>query len=178
MRLSFRLGLIAVVLLGAGSVAAALIVRSNEDDHFHELQRDEAAALGPPGAGGRAALGRRARHRRGLLPGRGALQPPPVRVVGSSLLRRGALTATAYLQRVHGRRTARFERQPRLPDLRTRPRRAAARRPRRPEYFPVTYVVAEQPGKAPLGFDIGSDPERGPLLRRARDTRQAGGDRR
>ena len=40
----------------------------------------------------------------------------------------------------------------------------------RPEYFPVAYAVAEQQGKAPLGFDIASDPTRGPFLLRARDS--------
>ena len=57
--------------------------------------------------------------------------------------------------------------------------RSGRARPRpRPAYFPVTYAVAEQRPKSPLGFDVGHDPERGPYLRRARDTRQAGGDAR
>ena len=42
MRRSFYLGLVAVALVAAGSVLAALIVRSNEVDHFHALQQDEA----------------------------------------------------------------------------------------------------------------------------------------
>ena len=41
-RRSFYLGLVAVALVAAGSVLAALLVRSNEIDHFHALQQDEA----------------------------------------------------------------------------------------------------------------------------------------
>src|SRR3954452_18417843 len=42
MRRSFYLGLVAVALVAAGSIVLALLVRSNEVDHFHVLQRDAA----------------------------------------------------------------------------------------------------------------------------------------
>ena len=98
MRLSFRLGMIAVILLGAGSVVVALLVRANEDDHFHKLQRDEA-------------LARRARREAiaqlsvgeldtaaAFYQAEGDISRREFEVVGSSLLRRGALTATAYVR--------------------------------------------------------------------------------
>ncbi|MFI5027450.1 MAG: diguanylate cyclase domain-containing protein [Solirubrobacterales bacterium] len=170
MRLSFRLGLIAVLLLGAGSVAAALLVRDNEEDHFHRTQHDEAlrsahqaqaVALLSVGELDTAAAffqadGRFSRHQ--------------FEIVGRSLLRRGALTATAYLQRVTAGERRGFERSHGFSVF----ERGAGGRPKpankRPEYFPVTYVVAEQNGQTPLGYDVGSDPDRGPYLRRARDS--------
>ena len=59
MRRSFYLGLVAVALVALGSVATALLIRSNEVDHFHTQQTDEAGTQREiePGPGGREALG-------------------------------------------------------------------------------------------------------------------------
>src|SRR5262249_18003705 len=40
-------------------------------------------------------------------------------------------------------------------------------------YYPATYAVAEQRHPPAAGYDVGHDPERGPALRRARDTGRA-----
>jgi diguanylate cyclase (GGDEF)-like protein len=170
MRLRFTLGLIAVVLLAAGSVLAALVVRSNEEDHFHSIQGDEAIRSARQAqAVAQLSVGELATAS-AFFQAEGHINRHQFDVVGTSLLSRGALTATAYLQRVRGSERAAFERSHGFPIIERgslgNPRRAS----RRPEYFPVTYVVAEQAGKAPLGYDIGSDPERGPFLRRAGDT--------
>jgi diguanylate cyclase (GGDEF)-like protein len=170
MRLSFRLGLIVVILLAAGSVIAALLVRANEEDHFDKTQRDEAlrsarqanaVALLSVGELDTAAA---------FFQAEGHFNRHEFDVVGNSLLRRGALTATAYLQRVRDSERREFERRHGFPII----DRGAPGRPQpagdRAVYYPVAYAVAEQQPKAPLGFDVGHDPARGPYLRRARDS--------
>jgi diguanylate cyclase (GGDEF)-like protein len=169
MRLRFTLGLLAVILLAAGSVFAALLVRSHEDDHFHATQQAEALRSARQAqAVAQLSVGELATAS-AFFQAEDNFNRHEFQIIGSSLLRRGALTATAYLQRVRGSERARFEATRGFPIVelgRGGPRRAA----RRAEYFPVAYAVAEQAGKAPLGYDLGSDPERGPTLLRARDT--------
>jgi diguanylate cyclase (GGDEF)-like protein len=172
MRLSFRIGLLVVVLLGAGSIAAALLVRANEESHFHRLQRDEAeraarqaqaVALLSVGELNTAAA---------FVQAEGGVRKHQFDVVGSSLLRRGTLTATAWLQKVtHSERPA-YERSHGFPILDRSPQGLVAAADR-PVYYPATYAVSEQPHPSPNGYDVGHDPERGPVLRRAVDTGRA-----
>jgi diguanylate cyclase (GGDEF)-like protein len=169
MRRSFSLGLIAVALIAAGSVLTALLVRSNEVDHFHASQDEEALrsarqaeAVAQLSVGELATAG-------AFFQAEENFSRHEFDVVGTSLLRHGALTATAFLQQVRASERAEYERRHGFAIIdrtSTGPRRAAER----PVYFPVTYAVAEQQPKAPLGFDVGFDPERGPYLRRARDS--------
>jgi diguanylate cyclase (GGDEF)-like protein len=171
MRLRFALGLIAVTLLAAGSVFAALLVRSNEDDHFEAMQHDEALRSAHQAeAVAQLSVGELAAASAFFQADDGHFNRHQFQVVGTSLLRRGALTATAYVQRVRQPDRAGFEAQHGFPIIERGPDGGPRRASRRPEYFPVAYVVAEQPGKAPLGYDIGADPERGPVMRQARDS--------
>jgi diguanylate cyclase (GGDEF)-like protein len=169
MRLRFALGLIAVILLAAGSVVAALIVRSNEEGHFDELQREEAhrsarqaAAVAQLSVGELASAA-------AFFQAEGSFNRHEFEAVGNSLLSRGALTATAYLQRVRGPERASFEAAHGFQIFERGPTGLPRRAANRPEYFPVAYAVAEQGAKSPFGFDVASDPERGPYLLRARD---------
>ena len=96
------------------------------------------------------------------------LSPREFEVVGESLLRRGALTATAYIEEVDRHERDDYERRNGFPITErglTGPRPADAR----PVYYPVTHAVAEQQGSAPVGYDVASDPSRGPYLDAARD---------
>jgi diguanylate cyclase (GGDEF)-like protein len=170
MRLRFTLGLLAVILLAAGSVLAAVLVRAHEEDHFHATQRDEALRSARQAqAVAQLSVGELATAT-AFFQAEGHFDRHEFEIVGHSLLSRGALTATAYLQRVRGAERSRYEATHGIQIVERDP--AGGPRPARakPEYFPVTYVAAEQPGKPPLGFDIGSDPERGPALLHARDT--------
>ena len=165
MRLRFALGLIAVILLAAGSVVTALIVRSNEEGHFDELQREEAhrsarqaAAVAQLSVGELASAA-------AFFQAEGSFNRHEFEAVGNSLLSRGALTATAYLQRVRGPERASFEAAHGVQIFERGPAGLPRRAVNRPEYFPVAYAVAEQGAKSPFGFDVASDPERGPYLR-------------
>jgi diguanylate cyclase (GGDEF)-like protein len=167
-RRSFYLGLVAVALVAAGSVLMALLVRSNEVDHFHTLQRDEALrsarqaeAMADLSVGELTTAA--AFFRAGGRPTRHQFE-----VVGNSLLRRGALTGTAFLQQVRAAQRDEYEDRHGFAIVDRGPS-GPVRAAERPVYYPVTYAVAEQQPKAPLGFDVGFDRERGPYLRRARD---------
>jgi diguanylate cyclase (GGDEF)-like protein len=168
MRLRFGLGLFAVVLVAAGWVVMALLVRSNEVDHLHTLQQDEALRSARQAeAVAQLSVGELATAV-AFFQANENLNRHQFQVVGNSLLRRGALTATAYIERVRRPERAAYELRHGFPivekgELPLRPRRATER----PVYYPVTYVVAERQGQAPLGFDIGSDPERGSAMKRA-----------
>ena len=110
MRFRFALGLAAVLIIAAGSVLTALIVRSNEIDHFHKVQSDEAlrsarqaqtVALLSVGELDTAAA---------FFQAEGHFDRHQFEIVGNSLLQGGALTATAYLQQVRRSERAEFER--------------------------------------------------------------------
>ncbi len=170
MRLRFALGLMAVIVLGVGSVIAALTVRSNELEHFQATQNDEAmrsahqaVALAQLSVGELTTAS-------AFFQAEGTFNRHEFDVVGASLLRRGALTATAYVQRVRRSERAAFERSHGFPIVERGPLGRPQRAGVRPEYFPVVYAVAEHPGQVPRGYDIGSDPLRMPPLMHARDT--------
>jgi diguanylate cyclase (GGDEF)-like protein len=170
MRLRLVLGFIAVVLLAAGSVAAALVVRDTEDDHFHATQRDEARrSASQAEAVAQLSVGELATAT-AFFQAERRFSRHEFEIVGSSLLRRGALTATAYLERVRAPERRAYEASRGIRIVERSPAGGPRPAARRAEYFPVTYVAAEQPGQAPLGYDIGSDPTRGPALLRARDS--------
>ena len=166
MRFRFALSVIAVILVAAGSIVAALLIRANEEEHADRLQRDtveraaeqaETVALLSVGELASAAA---------FFQAEADLNRDEFDVIGNSLLRRGALTGTAYIPKVLHAERAEFERSFGFPIVERGlggPRVADVR----PVYFPVAYAVAERQGRAPLGFDIAADPERGPYLRRA-----------
>jgi diguanylate cyclase (GGDEF)-like protein len=168
-RRSFYLGLFAVALVAVGSVLAAVLVRSHEVDHFHALQKDEAlrsarqaeavADLSVGELAAAAAFFQAEEH----------FSRHEFEIVANSLLRRGALTGTAFLQNVRGPERAAYERRHGFAIIDRSPAGPHAAPPR-PAYFPVTYAVAEQQPRAPFGFDVGHDPDRGPYLSLARDT--------
>jgi diguanylate cyclase (GGDEF)-like protein len=170
MRFRFALGLAAVLVIAAGSVLTALIVRSNEIDHFHRVQRDEALRSARQAqAVAQLSVGE-LDTAAAFFQAEGNLDRHQFEIVGNSLLRRGALTATAYLRQVRGSERAEFERERGFPIIDRGPGGRPQRAGPRPLYYPVVYAVAEQQPKAPLGFDVGNDPDRGPYLQQARDS--------
>jgi diguanylate cyclase len=170
MRLRFWIGLIAVLLIAAGSVAAALIVHADDNADFHQRQRDEAT---------RAA--RQAEAVAGLSVGQlssaaafyqaeGAFSQHEFDILARPLLHQDVLNATAFIERVPAAERARFERARHIEIIERGPSGHLQRAGERPVYFPLSYVISKRDASQALGFDLGSDPDRAPFLHRARDT--------
>jgi diguanylate cyclase (GGDEF)-like protein len=169
MRLRFWLGLAAVLAIAAGSVAAALIVRSKEDASFDRMQREEASRSAHQAEALAALSVGKLESAAAFYRVAGSLDRHRFDTVADSLLRTGALAATAFIQPVRLSERARYERNRGYPITERAPlglRRAG----RRPLYFPLDFVAARHlPVTPPLGYDVGSDSARGSFLLRARD---------
>ena len=171
-RIRFWAGIAAVVAIAVGSVVAAVLVYENDHRDFHNMQRDEAMRAAHQ-AESVAALSI------GELSGAAAFvqaEHKPTKhefsVIGQSLLREGVLNAAAYLPRVPDSERAGYERAQGHPIIERIGGIGGGLRPaaKRPVYFPLTYVTTYEGPLRALGYDLGSDPERAPFLRRARDT--------
>ncbi len=172
MRLRFWVGLTAVLLIAAGSVAAAAIVYVDDRADFDRMQEEEAArAARQAEAVAALSIGQLA-SAAAFFQAEGKFTEHEFDVIAEPLLEIGALSGTAYLQRVPGSERVDFERRHGAPIHEmgdSGPRRAE----RRAEYFPIVYAVSERGTLAPVGYDLGGDPNREPFLRRARDLGKA-----
>ncbi len=172
MRLRFWVGLSAVLLIAAGSVAAAAIVYVDDRADFHQMQEDDALRSARQAeAVAELSIGQLA-SAAAFFQAEGSFTEHEFDVIAEPLLEQGALSGTAYLQRVPDSQRAAFEERHGAPIHEMRddgPHRAV----RRPEYFPIVYVVSERGTIAPVGYDLGGDPKRTPFLRRARDRGEA-----
>jgi diguanylate cyclase (GGDEF)-like protein len=170
-RRRFWLGMIAVTLVAIGSVAAAALVYVDDDNDFHEMQREEAT---------------RAAHQMEAVAGLSVdqldsaaaffkaeddLSRHEFQVYGHSLIDQGALTGAAFIPRVTAASRERFERSHGLPILERTGILDFRRSRERAEYFPITYVAAErEERRRALGYDLSRDPNRSRYLEHARDT--------
>ena len=171
MRLRFWLGFAVVAAIAIGSISVALVVHERESDNFEGRQHAEAV---------------RAAHQTEALAGlsvgqlssaaafyqaEGHFSRHEFEVVAGSLLRPGALVATAFIGSVPQSRRASFERAHGYPILERGPLGNLRRAGTRSQYFPIVYVAANgltvQP---PIGYDVGSDALRGAYLLKARDS--------
>jgi len=168
MRLRFWIGLAAVLLIAAGSVAAALIVSADDAADFHEGQRDQAArAAHQAESVASLSIGQLA-SAAAFFQAEDSFTRHEFGIISEPLLEEGALSAAAFVQRVPDSERAAFERRHGVPIFEPSadgPRRARTR----PVYFPVVYAVSDLGTVSPVGYDLGADPERSPFLRRARD---------
>ncbi|MDX6608324.1 MAG: hypothetical protein QOF85_249 [Solirubrobacterales bacterium] len=170
MRLRFWLGFAVVIAIAIGSIAVALVVHEREHDNFETRQRSEATraahqaeALAGLSVGqlSSAAAFYRAERR---------FSRHEFEVVAGSLLRPGALVATALIGSVPAGKRAHFERTHGYPILERGPLGNLVRAHARNHYFPLIYAAAAGLNlQLPAGYDIGSDSRRGPYLQRARD---------
>jgi diguanylate cyclase (GGDEF)-like protein len=171
MRRRFWLGILAVTLIGVGSVVAAAMVYVDDRNDFERMQREEAS---------------RAAHQMEAVAGLSVdqltsaaaffraeddLSRHEFQVYGRSLVRQGALNGAVFIPRVPASKRERYERMHGIEILeRTGPLSFRRSKPRA-AYFPITYVAAErEERRRALGYDLGQDPERGKYLYRARDT--------
>jgi diguanylate cyclase (GGDEF)-like protein len=89
-------------------------------------------------------------------------------VVARPLLAHGALSGTAFIQRLPDPARAGFERRHGAPVFESTPDGPRKARTR-PVYYPIVYAVSGLGSATPVGYDLGADPRRAPFLRRARD---------
>jgi diguanylate cyclase (GGDEF)-like protein len=168
MRLRFWIGLAAVLLIAAGSVTAALIVHADDSADFHVSQRDEAVrAAHQAESVASLSIGQLA-SAAAFFQAEGDFNKHEFDVVAKPLLREGALSGTVFVQRLPNAERASFERRhgaPVFEGTMDGPRKARSR----PVYYPIVYGVSRLGNASPIGYDLGSDPERAPFLLRARD---------
>jgi diguanylate cyclase (GGDEF)-like protein len=171
MRIRFLLGFGLVAAIAIGSIALALVVHVRERDSFEMRQRDEAIraahqaeALAALSVGqlASAAAFYRAEDR---------FNRHEFNVIAGSLLKPGALAATAFVESVPRAARARFERRHGFPIRERGPLGELRRAGNRPHYYPLTYLAASSlTVLPPLGYDLGSDALRGAYLLRAQNT--------
>jgi diguanylate cyclase (GGDEF)-like protein len=172
MRLRFWIGFTAVLLIAAGSAAAAAIVHLDDKADFHRLQRDEAIRSAHQAqAVASLSIGQLA-SAAAFFKAEGTFSKHEFDVIAEPLLAHGALSGTAFVQRVPDFQRPAFERRHGVPIFEPGPDGPHPAR-ERATYYPIVYAVSNLGAVAPVGYDLGGDPERAPFLRRARDRGEA-----
>jgi diguanylate cyclase (GGDEF)-like protein len=171
MRFRFWLGFAVVAAIAVGSIAVALVVHGRESDSFKTRQRGEALRAAHQTEALAALSVGQLSSASAFYQAEGHFSHHEFNVVADSLLRPGALRATAFIASVSAAQRAGFERRHGIQIVERGPlgnfRRAGARS----HYFPILYVAARGlTVQAPIGYDVGSDNLRGAYLLRARDS--------
>jgi diguanylate cyclase (GGDEF)-like protein len=172
MRLRLWISFAAVFLIAAGSVVAGLVVYNRDDSDFHRMQREEASrAARQAESVANFSVGELS-NAATFFQVEGNLNRHEFDVIARSLLDEGRLEAAAFIQRVPTAERFRFERTHRVEITEGGGIGRLVRAPRRPVYFPLTYVIARRNGPAQraVGYDLGIDAERASYLDRARDS--------
>jgi diguanylate cyclase (GGDEF)-like protein len=170
-RRRFWLGIVAVMLVAVGSVAAAVLVYHDDDRDFHRTQREEAMRAAHQMEAVAGLSVDQLDSAAAFLKAEDDLSRHEFEVYGHSLISQGALGGAVFLPRVTAASRQRFEQTHGTPIL-ERVGVLSFRRSRpRSEYFPITYVAAEkEQRRRALGYDLGQDPSRARFLWRARDS--------
>ena len=171
MRLRFWLGYAVVAAIAIGCVAIALVVHAREAENFEQTQHSEAVRSARQAEALAALSVGQLSSAAAFYQAESRFNRHEFNVVADSLLRSGALAATAFVQSVPGSDRRRFERNHGYPIL-DRSRLGNLRREgHQAAYFPLTYVATKVKPKVktPLGYDLGSDPTRSADLLEARD---------
>jgi diguanylate cyclase (GGDEF)-like protein len=173
MRLRFWIGLLCVLLIAAGSVTAAILVRGNENSSFEQMQKDEAVrAAHQAESMAQLAVGQLA-SAAAFFQVEGHISHHEFGVVSRALLGQHVLNAVVLLDRVPAEQRATYERKHgfEIIERAGQPGEGIVRRAApHSHYYPVTFIAARGPETQALGFDVGSEPLRAPYLDRARDT--------
>ena len=170
MRIRFWAGLLCVLLIAAGSVAAAIVVRADDRADFETMQKDEAVrAAHQAEAMAQLAVGQLA-SAAAFFQVEGRISEHEFEAVSGALLKQNVLTAAVLVDRVPAAQRAGYERDHGF-QITERGERAPLRRARaHAVYYPLTYIASHRRSEAALGFDVGTDGARGPFLERARDS--------
>jgi diguanylate cyclase (GGDEF)-like protein len=168
MRLRFWIGLAAVLLIAAGSVISALVVSADDSADFHASQRDEAIRAAHQAESVAGLSVGQLSSAAAFFQAESTFSEHEFDVVARPLLERGALSGTAFIQRLPNAERAAFERRHGAPIFEPGPKGPRKARTR-PVYYPIVYAVSSLGPISPVGYDLGADPSRAPFLRRARD---------
>ena len=170
MRLRFWIGLACVVLVAAGSVGAAVLVRNNDNADFQQMQRDEAVrAAHQVESMAQLAVGQLA-SAAAFFQVEGRISKHEFGVISHALLKQNVLTAAVLIDRVPASERAAYEREQGF-SITERGTLAPIRKAApHPVYYPLTYIAAQRPTSQALGFDIATEPSRAPFLEEARDS--------
>jgi diguanylate cyclase (GGDEF)-like protein len=173
MRRRFWLGIAAVTLVALGSVLAAIVVYSDDQGDFDQMQQEEAMraahqaeSVAAVSVGKLATAAAFAHTQRNV-------DEHEFEAIGRTLIGGGALDGAAYIPRIPAAKRDDYERSLNL-EIHERGLGLTLRpaQPRR-EYFPVTFGTSDAQAARLKGFDLGSDPLRARVMRRAADTGQA-----
>ncbi len=171
MRLRFWLGFAVVAAIAVGSIAVALVVHGREENSFEGRQRGEALRAAHQAEALAALSVGQLSSASAFYQAEGNFSHHEFNVVARSLLRPGALRATAFIGSVPASRRASFERAHGVQILERGPLGNFRRAGRRSHYFPIIYVAARGlMVHSPIGYDVGSDQFRGTYLLQARDS--------
>jgi diguanylate cyclase (GGDEF)-like protein len=176
MRARFWIGLAAVCLIGAGAIAGALFIHADDHNDLAQIEREEAVRAAQQTETVAAFSVGQLSTSAAFVQAQGDLDEHDFEVLGRSLLAQGVLDSTGYLPRIPGGERAAYERRSGNVILeRTAPGlKGLTPAAPHPVYFPLTYAVADGRTRLALerafGYDIGSDEDRGPYLREARDS--------
>jgi len=172
MRVRFWIGLLAVFLVGGGSIAAALIVSDKEAERFDQVQREQANRSARQAESlARLSIGQLA-SAAAFFRAEDHFTERDFDIIAEPLLQHGALNAAAFIQRVPAPERRAFEARHGVPIFEPTPSGPVKARPRA-EYFPVAFAVSAFGTAAPVGYDLAVDPVRGPSLMRAARTGEA-----
>lgn len=170
MRFRFWLGFAVVAAIAVGSIAVALVVHDRESGSFATRQRGEAVRAAHQTEALAALSVGKLSSASAFYQAEGHFSRHEFNVVADSLLRPGALRATAFIGSVSAAQRAGFERRHGVQILERGPLGNFRRAAPRSHYFPIVYVAARGLSvQAPIGYDVGSDNLRGAYLLRARD---------
>jgi diguanylate cyclase (GGDEF)-like protein len=167
MRTRLWASLAVVFLTAAFAVVAAVVIHERDTSNFQREQREEAArAARQAETTARISIGQLG-SAAAFFQAEGRLSQHDFGIVAHSLLRQEALDAAAFVDLVPRSQRSRYERATGTAIVERAPGGALRRAGVRPEYFPLTYVVAERGAGQAQGFDLGSEPERAALLNQA-----------
>jgi diguanylate cyclase (GGDEF)-like protein len=171
MRLRFWIGILAALVVGGGAVVGSILAYKHDEHEFHARQQEEAAraarqaqSVGALSVGELAAAG-------AFIKADGNVSKHEFAIVGRSLVSENVLHAAAFIDVVHQDERTEYERVQGFPIVERGPGGKLVRAKRRPVYYPLTYTVSneEHASGSAIGFDVGTDPARGPYLMRAAD---------
>jgi diguanylate cyclase (GGDEF)-like protein len=175
MRLRFWIGLVAAVVLGAGAVVGSILVYDHDSSEFHTRQHEEAArAARQAQSVGALSVGELAAAA-SFIKADGNLSKHEFAIVGQSLVKQEVLHAAFFIDVVHADERARYEREQGFPIT----EKTASGKPVRAKpaavYYALTYRASKREKFAAqaMGYDLATDPERVPYLRRAADDGKA-----